>query len=84
MDPWKDGAEILEIVRSWNWTPELFERCKNSILVDPCIFNQIRKVLTTSEYEQFDRMYCEYVNPGVEKMVDTIKSMRKVCVNVNN
>ena len=56
MTPWEDGTEILQHVIAREWTPELFERCRNNDLVRPCIFNQIRQALTPEEYEQFDRM----------------------------
>lgn len=77
MNPWKDAEEILDQVKAWNWTPELFERCKANPLVNPCIFNQIRQTLTPAEYEQFDRMYCEAGKPGQKELIDYIKSLRK-------
>ena len=78
MDPWKDGTEILTLVRDKkNWTSELFERCKNSILVGPCIFNQIRKVLTPEQYQAFDDAYCFYLRPEQKGVVDYLRKIQK-------
>lgn len=78
MDPWKDGTEILTLVRDKkNWTPELFERCKSSTLVGPCIFNQIRKVLTPEQYQAFDDAYCFYLRPDQKGVVDYIRKIQK-------
>lgn len=77
MNPWKDAEEILDQVKAWNWTPELFERCKANPLVNPCIFNQIRQTLTPAEYEQFDLEYCSHYRLQDRELTKWLAEERK-------
>ena len=77
MDPWKDAEEILKLVQDeHNWTPELFERCRNNTLVSPCIFNQIRKVLSADQYQRFDDVYCLHGRPEQKGMIQYFRRER--------
>lgn len=78
MDPWKDAEEILKLVQDeHNWTPKLFERCRNNTLVSPCVFNQIRKVLSADQYQRFDDAYCLHGRPDQKKLIDMIRRERR-------
>ena len=78
MNPWRDAEEILSLVKDdANWTSELFERCRNNTLVSPCIFNQIRKVLSADQYQRFDDAYCLHGRPEQKKLIDMIRRERR-------
>lgn len=78
MNPWRDAEEILVLVKDEKeWTSELFERCQSNILVQPCIFNRIRKVLPPEQYERFDDSYCLYGRPEQKEHIDAIRSERR-------
>lgn len=78
MNPWEDAEEILRLVRNeQNWTPELFDRCRNNMLVGPCIFNQIRAVLSPEQYQRFDDAYCLSGRPEQKEMIISIRNERR-------
>ena len=78
MNPWEDAEQILALVKDEaNWTPELFDRCRNNMLVGPCIFNQIRAVLSPEQYQRFDDAYCLSGRPEQEKLIDMIRRERR-------
>lgn len=78
MNPWEEAEEILLLVQNdCNWTPELFERCRNNTLVSPCIFNQIRNVLTPYQYQRFDDSYCLHGRPEQKEMIISIRNERR-------
>lgn len=77
MNPWEDAKEILSLVKNEaNWTPELFERCQTNTLVNPCIHNQIRTVLTPEQYQRFDDAYCLSKRPEQKEIVTAIRRER--------
>ena len=78
MSPWEDAEEILALVKDEaNWTPELFERCRNNTLVNPCIFNQVRAVLPPEQYQRFDDAYCLSGRPEQKEMIISIRNGRR-------
>lgn len=78
MNPWEDAEEILALVKDEaNWTPELFERCRNNTLVAPCIFNQIRAVLPPEQYQRFDDAYCLSGRPEQKEIIIAIRNERR-------
>ena len=78
MNPWREAEEILSLVKDdANWTSELFERCRNNTLVSPCIFNQIRKVLSTDQYQRFDDAYCLHGRPEQKGTIISIRNERR-------
>ena len=78
MNPWEAAEEILRLVRNeQNWTPELFDRCRNNMLVGPCIFNQIRAVLSPEQYQRFDDAYCLSGRPEQKEMIISIRNERR-------
>ena len=78
MNPWEDAEQILALVKDEaNWTPELFERCRNNTLVAPCIFNQIRAVLPPEQYQRFDDAYCLSGRPEQKEMIFSARSERR-------
>ena len=67
---------IINDVKMWRWTPELYDRVKN-ILPYVDIFNILRNVLLPKEYDQFDMEYCEYFRPGQKELAKYIKKERE-------
>ena len=71
----QEVQKIISNVKSWKWTPELFQRV-NDILNYTNIFNVLRRELTEEEYEQFDMEYCEHFRPGQKALAKYIKEKR--------
>ena len=78
MNPWEDAEEILALVKDEaNWTPKLFERCRNNTLISPCIHNRVRAVLPPEQYQRFDDAYCLSGRPEQKKLIDMIRRERR-------
>ena len=77
MTPWEDAREILELVKDeGNWNQQLFDRCSNNTLVNPCIFNMIRAKLPERQYTKFDDLYCLNRRPGDKELISNIRRER--------
>lgn len=78
MNHWEDAEEILALVKDEaNWTPELFERCRNNALVSPCVHNKIRAVLPPEQYQRFDDAYCLSGRPEQKEIIIAIRNERR-------
>lgn len=61
-----------------NWTPELFQQYQQAcIMMEPCIFNELRKILPEKKYKAFDLAYCEYIRPGQKEVVRHIEELHR-------
>ena len=77
MTTWEDAQEVLQLVKNHVWIPAVFERCRNSELIQPCIFNLIRQELSTDEYEQWDDAYCLYYRPQDKELIEWLRAEHK-------
>lgn len=71
--------ELLELAKDRkNWKPELFEKYQAACIeMTPCIFNELRKILTKEEYNAFDLEYCEYLRPGTKEGVKYLEELHR-------
>lgn len=71
--------ELLELAKDRkNWKPELFKKYQVACVeMMPCVFNELRKVLTKEEYNAFDLEYCEYLRPGTKEGVKYIEKLHR-------
>lgn len=65
-------ASILQEIRAYRWTPELFQRVNNALYYTN-VFRFLRANLQAAEYEQFDLEYCEHFRPGQKELAKYIK-----------
>lgn len=65
-------AGILQEIRAYRWTPELFQRV-NDALNYTNVFRFLRANLVAAEYEQFDLEYCEHFHPGQKEIAKYIR-----------
>lgn len=71
--------ELLQLARNReNWGADLFKQYQEAcIQFTPCIFNELRKILSKEEYRAFDLEYCEYFRPGTKEREKNIEELHK-------
>lgn len=70
---------IVQKVRSHEWTPELFDRCR-ALLGHVDVFNVLRRRMPLEEYEQFDLAYCNHIRPQDKELNEYLIKERQVKV----
>lgn len=75
----EEYINLLQIARiRENWTEELFKQYQQACIeMDPCIFNELRKILPEEEYKEFDLAYCEYIQPGQKGVVEYLEKLHR-------
>lgn len=71
--------ELLQLARNReNWGIDLFKQYQEAcIQFTPCIFNELRKILSKEEYRAFDLEYCEYFRPGTKEREKNIEELHR-------
>ena len=75
----EEYINLLQLARiRESWTEELFKQYQQACIeMDPCIFNELRKILPEEEYKEFDLAYCEYIQPGQKGVVEYLEKLHR-------
>lgn len=72
---------LLQKIKAGEWNKELFEEVKQYVLHsrkgEPCIFNDLRKVLSAKQYEEFDYQYCLAGRPQDKAVILSIRAEKR-------